>query len=422
MSRAIGYSLGHLSKKGEDFVLPIPKNTDDLIENSLIVDQMGGGKTNLLMSLVYGYHSQYVQTNGERGVLPVVFVPKFEWYKMGLASEHDNIAPGLLPESVETSQVTFPVCEKPDVVKMPEYSIPFSDLTIEDIGSFSGMRSNKDLGEIQGLLESLGKDPSIHQFLDAMWTRNRDGERQLISKYSALYYTFSKLERTGLFNTQNYPVFSWKELVMKKQPIVLNFGRVQNSVFQGLGGYLLRELESLGDYKYNHVVLKKNTIDEARQRGEKPPFQLTEEENFFLKWFNIGLFIDEAPKLFTNTTSSTLAGFPATKSFKTISGNDGRKMGFKYTVLITQFYKDVYFSFRKRPTRVYFGNKISKEDFDFIAEEKILHPNDMHALLSNKKFCFTMVDMPRYRKYWRHPARRMACYKFKAYRSPCGVF
>lgn len=267
------YPLGFLKVSKKTHYLKFLKNTPDLIENHLIVDQMGGGKTNLLTSITYGLFKAFSESKGKEGALPICMMPKFEWYKVNLASRNDNIAPELSPKSMNPSLITFPVCKKPEHIPIPQYSIDFRDLTYEDIGMFANLKSNDSLGDIKKILLEIGEQ-DIELFVD-----NLEGKKKL----SGLYYVFSELQHKGLFDTERFPVFDWKALIRELKPIIINFGTITDSLFQALGGYLFRKLFELGDYNFNYVILKKDAIFEAKQQGKVTDLKLSEEDKFFLR-------------------------------------------------------------------------------------------------------------------------------------------
>lgn len=409
------HTIGYLEMAKKPYELKIQKNTDGLIQNHLIVDQMGGGKTNLLMSICWGQYKAYKESKGKYGVLPIVFVPDFEWGKVSLASKDDNIAPEYSPEGIDAELVTFPCCGKPSYMQHPVFSIDFHDLDVEDICQFANMKTLKEIGQVRKLLNSFGdKVVDMELFIHALET----GPESV----SALYEVFFKLNEMGLFNTSRYPVFSWEESFKKLKPIIFNLGDVSDEIFQALAGYLLRKLKELGQYKYNHCVLKKNKIDEAKTLGKDSALTLSEWDQFLLKWFNIGILIDEAPTVLPATTSSTLTGYPATRHFKTLSTNRGRKMGIKYTYLITQYYMDVYYKFRRRPRFLWLGSEVSKEDKDYMRENKIINRDDISMILSNPKFNFCIIDTKHYQDNFDELRRLAGAARVKIYRSPCGVF
>lgn len=411
------FGLKTLSKK--PFHVKFKKITDDLSERHLILDQQGGGKTGVMMSLVYGQNKAFQESKGKYGAFCIVFVTKFEWLKVRLASLDNNIAPGLSPEQLDATHLTFPCCGKSRHIIMPEVSINFKDLTVEDIGAFANMKTVNELGSIKSLIETLPEGFDIDEFLEGM--KNEDGK--VYKEYRGLYYIFSTLHEQGLFDTETYPEFDWFEYLCKMKPIIFSFGKITNALYQALVGVLLRKLYELGDFKFNESLYKYNMLIKAKEQGKKlENVELTFLDKFLISYFNLALFIDEAPKLFPPTPSRNLKSYPATYHFKEISSNDGRKIGFKYAYLITQYYKDIYDSLRGRAGYLWFGNKVSSEDRQFLADHNILHRDDIPIILKNDKFCFSLVDHQRYKNLIQSKARARAISKFKVYRSPCGLF
>ncbi|MFW9872647.1 MAG: hypothetical protein ACFFG0_06050 [Candidatus Thorarchaeota archaeon] len=413
------YPIGYMEKSKKDFHLDLQKNTSDLIINNLIIDFMGGGKSNLLSSIAYGQFQTYIKTSGERGSLPIIFSPKFEYLKLSLPSKDDNIAPQLSPDSMDAIQITFPICQPPELLKdeLEMRSIIFNDMTTEDIGLLAGITKSKGLGRIKKILKEIGKNYTIEQFID--YLENPETGRQ---DYSDLYYVYSTFYDIGLFDNEKYKPFKWEEELTKLKPIIINFGKMWDNQIQSLGGYLLRKLYELGDWVHDNVKLKSDFIKDRKKNKIESDLKFTEREKFLKKYFNLSLLIDEAPRLLTYTVSTTLTSYPANRYFQIISSNDGRKLGFRYNYVVTQFFADMYHKFRRRYRYIWFGNKVTGEDRDYITSNKILNPNDVTIVLRNKKFFFTVVDMQNYNNYKDEEIRKRFITRFKTYRCPCGVF
>lgn len=419
------HPLGYTQNSKQIFNFELKKNTDSLSERHIILDQMGGGKTGLIMSFAYGMYKAYNETKGKYGALPIVFVTKFEWAKVKLASLDDNIAPSLDPEALDCNLVTFPCCGKSRHIEMDEFAIEFNDLSVEDIGRLANMKSIDELGSIKALIKSLPDNYNISDFLDLMFIESQDGTMRIKKEFQGLYYIFSTLEELGLFDTKKYKIFDWKKLLYTLKPIIFSFGHITNEIYQALVGYLLRKLYDIGNYRLDESLFKYNKLLEAKQKDldiKKLEIELTDYDKFLISRFHIAIFVDEAPKLFVPTNSRNLKSYPATYYFQIISSNDGRKLGFKYSFLVTQYIKDIYDKLRKRNGYWWFGNKVSTEDRDFLATEKIILYDDIPKILNNPKFCFSMVDMNDYANNINSILRGRAVTKIQIFRSPCGVF
>ena len=423
------YPLGFLEKSKKTYCLDLPINSSDLIVNNLILDFMGGGKTNLLTSIAYGQFKAFKESDAKRGTIPIIFSPKFEYMKIKIPSKDDNIAPELRPDGIDAIQITFPICNPPDYIidLLDMRSIIFEDLSVEEIALLGGISpTNTELmSKIKLALDKLRAEFSpfgIEEFIDYIKNFTDLDEAGKKKKrgpdITQLYYHFSTYYEIGLFDNKKYPPFVWKDEIKKLKPVVINFGKMWDSQIQSLGGYMLRKLHEFGDWIYDNVRVKGEFIKGLKEMD----LTFTEEEKFFGKYFYVSLLIDEAPKMLTYTTSSTLTNFPANKYFQVISSNEGRKLGFKYTYIVTQFFADMYHKFRRRYRFVWFGNRVTGEDRVYISDKQILSDEDIPLILNNKKFFFTVIDMNGYNNNKKHEAiRRKWVTKFMVYRSPCGV-
>ena len=397
------YPLGVNRISKNTFYYNFPQNSDQFIRTGLFLSHQGDGKTNLLQSLVYGYKKAFDETKGKCGAIPIVFSILFEWTQINYPSKDDNVSPELEPDGIEAIQYTFQLANPPEEEKKLEIvSIPFCDLTVEDLALFCGLRSNKELGIIAKYVKFLKKekpDYTIDDFIDYIVEDKGVAD--------ALYYVFDKLRGEGFFN-QDYLKFDWYNAIKQRKPIVFNLGEIDNvNLLQGIAGYLLRTLFDLATIYYN---AKRKYYTTGRKKSS-----LTEKERFLVENFNVALIFEEAHSFFMPNPSRMLLSSPATDYFRRITSQLGRKRGFKYSWLVTTNVMFIYDQLRKTDELI-FGSRITADDWIFMDKELQIPRKIIEKISKNPKFGFCIMDPDRVRRL------QTPCISLiRSYRSPCGM-
>lgn len=397
--------LGRTTDSKEPFELELERNTSGSQNmNGLLLCQQGGGKTNLLMALIFGLHKAYMSSDSEYGALPIVFSPLFEFDKLRLPSARDNLPPEQEPEGLDVLSYTFQVAEPPVNSQAITIYFPFRDLTVEDIAGFAGFSEDKRiLGFIQKLIEKLQKFNPGYGIDDFI----KEVEEEKALK-DALYYVFTKLRKSGLFDA-SYHEFDWYESLKERKPIIFNFGSINTrDMYSTLTGILLRKLWLLS-YEYDSAVNKSLRIQNGAEEV------LSEREQFLVDHFYIALIFEESHQIFWNTTSTQLISFPSHFAYKQISDLLGRKKGFKYNFLVTQRIMELYKYFRKQHHKLLLGYLLYEDDKEYMRTELRFPEEDIDIMCSLKKFSFTLVDVNEYKNH-----QSDSVTKIKIYRSPCG--
>lgn len=385
-----------LPSKKKTFNFIIGENNDELKVNFFLLSKQGTGKTNMLMLKVFYLYKAFIESGGKEGCIPIIFAPMFEYAKMSVPTNLENkegsTPSGAKPQGIESLQYAFAMSNVPEYIKedINLIALDFTSLTTEDIGVFAGISGNLDaLGRVGKILarlkENKGDDYSIDDFLEAVVKDQ--------AVFNACHYVFTKLKESGLFDP-TLPRFDWLEALKQKKPIVFNFGDINSSqIYQALGGILLNALWKTSN-KFTTAVYKK-----ARKVSD-PTIELTEDDEFFINSFVIGLFFEEAHQFFPPTTTKVLRSFPAHHVFKQISMQMGRKRGFKYNFLITQRLELIYKEFRSEWDYILLGSKTDGTDreqlynfFKRIIPDYKLARQLAIGVCKNDKFEFCIVNL-----------------------------
>ncbi len=339
-------------------------------------------------------------------------------------SSYDNLPPGMQPVKLETLQYTFFISNPEEGSVCEIIAIPFSDLSVEDLAMFCNTSNLQDLGKIKKFVKEIkegytisektpdgkkkeiivpGKeDYGVEDFLEYIEKKSGVGD--------SLFYIVSTLRDSGFFDTEKYKGFNWEKSISQNKPIIFNFGDVDESyLYQAICGYLLRKLWQLSN-KYREAVIKYNNLKESNSEQDI----LTKEQKQLLKYFHIALLFEEAHQFFPATTSRVLLSFPAHNYFRKISGQLGRKRGFKYNFLITQAVEYLYDTFRNKPDYIFLGSKLGIDDREWLHKDIKLKEDHIAKLLNLRKFCFCIIDPLMY-----HNRNLNWATKFKCFRSPC---
>jgi len=432
MKMTKSFPLGKKTINNSVFRFEVPPNRPEEKTNIFMLGKQGIGKTNLISLFIFYMHRLYLETKGQYGCIPIVFAPTFEYTKL---KEKSTLPPGLYPpraepQGIEVLNFSFRLANIPKYLEkdITVVKLKFAELTTEDVGTFANLMGQEDaLGRVDKLLEELKRnygEYTINHFLDAV--------KEDKAVYNSLYYIFKRLRDNGLFD-EDLETFDWMTALKQKKPIVFHFGEIEDDfVLQALAGILLRKLYALSN-KYINAIYKKVNIQNLGMNAKE---KLSDEQNWFLENFVIGLFFEEAHLFFPPTTTKVLRSFPAHKYFKLISMALGRKRNFKFNFLVSQRLELLYKEFRTEYDDLFTGSKVDTTDkkaLNEILRQSIPSAKDSIELVAlicgNKKFEFTCTNLNKLNIYVTKFQRKekinpedSPLTKFKAYVSPCGMY
>lgn len=401
----LNIELGQYILSDATFEFELVKNDPSTVNtNTIICATQGTGKTNLFMLITYSLYKKYIDSDFKYGAIPVVFAPMFEFTQLNIPSKSVNLPPGVEPEGISGCQYTFKLANPPeDNPDIKIIRLNFRELTVEDICSFAGYSDdNKVLGYTQKLIENLARtnpDYTVDDFIQAV------EEFETKTLKDALYYVFTKLKDSGLFDEGEE--FDWLTALRQLKPICINFGEIdEKSWYNSLCGILLRKLWRTSIVYYN-AYLKSLRPETAED--------LSDDEQFLLKHFSIALLVDEGHQILYNSPSITLTSFPAHHYFKKIASLMGRKRMFKYNFIVTQAMMEIYHGFRKKFNYLCLGSEVFEDDKSYFEKELKFLKEDVLEMTNNQKHCWSFTNISDYKK-----RKKFSVHFFKAYLSPCG--
>lgn len=418
--------------EGNDYIFKIPKNADNIINNWLLLAEMGKGKTNFaeLVGLYYGYKA-YIDSDGDYGWLPIVLSPAFEWNRTQYPSlDKTNLPPNLSPEGLPVIKLSFNIAFGPndeEERKQIDYIIGISedeffeeesivDNIITLLIGYAEM-SKLDYHTLYDYVDEfvddvkkrvktdrLNMDIVMKELNNAIRTKKKD-------LYRAMRGMFKILIKRGLFTKHK---IEWLELIKQRKPIVISFGSLDSSekgIYQFLGGIVFKELNKIGMI-YENALHKK-------QRG----MELTKTEEWLLKYWRIGFIIEEAVTFFPSTTSTTLKSYPCIDIFREISTQRGRKRGFKFNFIICtnlkMLFPDIRDKFKYLVTK-YLNNFDIGILRDMGLNQLVIQNMQM---LKVADFQFALTDLERYKEKRSLIPFTGVMYGVRqivVYKSPCG--